>query len=313
MSLCAVVALSLVVMPVSARAESAFPPVIHRYHDAQVGRLNAYLVETEYSVVAIDAGFLVTHAQELRALVDSLGKPLRAILLTHDHADHYNGAALLRGLEAEVPILATERTARAIRAGDRAREERYAPSFGALYPKQRAFPTRTLRDGESLSLDAVTFTVRDLGPGESQSDAYWLVTWREKKYAFIGDLVLNRVHAFFQEGRTQEWLRNLERMKEEVRGVTAIYPGHGEPGSVEMLDWQIAYIGKYREAVQALAGDQAFLGEEDLPKLIVAMEEFLPGGELKFLIPLGADVVAAELALEQAREEISEKMRKPIH
>lgn len=66
-----------------------------------------------------------------------------------------------------------------------------------------------------------------------------------------------------------------------------------------MLDWQIDYIKKYREEVKALAKGHPTLPEEAIAELVERMQAYLPGERLNFLIPMGANTVATELANEQ--------------
>ncbi len=75
-----------------------------------------------------------------------------------------------------------------------------------------------------------------------------------------------------------------------------LYPGHGEPGGLELLDAQKNYLEQYRAAVQRLAHGQPRLTEADKTLLVLDMKRVLPNDKLDFLIALGADSVAAELA-----------------
>jgi hypothetical protein len=110
--------------------------------------------------------------------------------------------------------------------------------------------------------------------------------------------VLNHVHAYLSDGHSRAWLHNLDRLKRELwsANVAAVYPGHGEPGPLSMLDWQRQYLTTYRDAVRELAGGKAALTDAQKKELTARMRAFLPTDRLDFLIPLGADPVAAELA-----------------
>jgi glyoxylase-like metal-dependent hydrolase (beta-lactamase superfamily II) len=254
---------------------------------------NAYLVETGRGVVAIDATLTETDSKALRTMLARLGKPLRAVLLTHGHPDHYNGVTNLRGADA-VPVVATAGVDRTIRDSDAAKEQQWKPTFGPEWPARRTFPDRIVRDRESLTFDDVTFTVHDLGPGESHCDSIWVMSGAGRA-AFIGDVVLNHVHAYVSDGHTSAWLQNLERVGDLVKG-RAVYPGHGEPGTPEMLSWQKDYLLRYRKEVAALAKGRTSLADAEKAALTARMKEYLDTDQLEFLIGLGADAVAQELS-----------------
>jgi glyoxylase-like metal-dependent hydrolase (beta-lactamase superfamily II)/quinol monooxygenase YgiN len=269
-------------------------PKIHTYSAAAGGAFsNAYLVETAKGVVAVDATLTVSDATALRKKLSALKKPLRAILLTHTHPDHYNGAKILKG-DSDAPIVATAAVDAVIRRDDASKAAQWSSTFGAHWPAQRAFPDRILQDGETITFDGVSFAVHDLGPGESHADAYWIVSAGSERYAFIGDVVLNRVHAYVTDGHTTEWLVNLDKLEAALQGVTAVYPGHGASGDLEMLTWQRNYLIEYRATVQSLQRGGS-IGTEQKAQLSRHMHAFLPNERLEFAIELGADAVAAEL------------------
>jgi glyoxylase-like metal-dependent hydrolase (beta-lactamase superfamily II) len=268
---------------------------VHRQASGAQGIFaNAYLVETDNGVVAVDALLTETDSKALRARVLSLRKPLLGVLVTHGHPDHYNGLTNLIGTDA-VPIVATAGVDRVIRENDAAKERQWKPTFGDEWPIRRTFPSRIVRDGDSLMFDGLSFTVHDLGPGESHSDSIWIVGGSSPA-AFIGDVVLNQVHAYTSDGHTAAWLTNLEKVRGLVAGATAIYPGHGEPGSADILDRQEQYLIRYREEVAALAGGRPVLTDEEKKILVGRMKDALPTDKLEFLIGLGADAVASELS-----------------
>jgi|SRR5215813_9049069 len=269
---------------------------VHVFQSGEAGIFaNAYLVETSAHLVAVDSTLLESTSKALRLQAVKLGKPLKAVLLTHGHPDHYNGVTNLIGA-AKVDVIATEGVDRVIRKDDAAKQEQWSGVFGAEWPGKRTFPNKILDNGEGINVDDVSFTVYDLGPGESHSDSYWLVERDGRKVAFIGDVVLNRVHAFLTDGHSTQWLKNLERLTVELQDVETIYPGHGDAGRLEMLTWQTNYLQEYRRTVASLANGDSRLTDEQKEKLTAHMDNYLQGKSLEFLIGLGADSVAAEMA-----------------
>ena len=71
---------------------------------------------------------------------------------------------------------------------------------------------------------------------------------------------------------------------------------HGEPGSPDLMAWQWRYLTRYRQEVAFLARGRETLTDEEKADLVARMKGELPTDRLEFLIGLGADAVARELA-----------------
>lgn len=269
--------------------------IIHQYASSEAAIFaNAFIVELEESVVIVDATLTVSSSTTLMENIKNLGKPISAFLITHAHPDHYNGLGNLAG-ESNIPIYSTQNVRDEITETDAAKEEQWTPMFGDEWPRNRMFPNSTLEDGETIAIEGVDFTVRELGPGESHNDSYWLMEDGHKQVAFIGDVVLHEVHAYLADGHYREWLENLSRLEQELNEVDTLYPGHGEPGGLELLNWQKQYITTYVGHVEALLGGKDQLSDTDKAELTNRMKEFLPNDKLEFLIDLSADVVAQQV------------------
>jgi glyoxylase-like metal-dependent hydrolase (beta-lactamase superfamily II) len=274
-----------------------FEPVIHAHMAGEMGaRSNAYLVETEHGVIAVDALLTVSEARALRSTLDALGKPLLAVLLTHGHPDHYGGLGVLIG-QADVPVAATRAVDQALRADRAGKEERLRAALGDEWPGTPVYPNRLLTDGDSLAVDGLTCTVHDLGPGESNADSYWTV--RPGAAVFVGDVALNQVHAYLVDGHSGPWLASLARLETALPAEAVLYPGHGAAGGLDLLAWQRGYVETYREAVQTLAQGRPALSGAEKRALSERMEAFLPSDRLQRFIVQSADAVAAELANER--------------
>ena len=272
-------------------------PVIHTYRAAESGLyVNSYLVEAESGVVVVDTSLLVSDIEALRARLRALNKPLLAILVTHAHPDHFNGVFGLVQ-DKEVPVYAASSVARVIGEIAEAKREQWQPTYGAEWPAKTYYPNSPLADRAEVRFGDLTFTVRELGPGESHADSYFLLSADGRRQAaFTGDLVFNGMHAYTADGHSARWLAALDMLDGELADVGALYPGHGVPAGPGMFAEQRRYLLYYRELVRRLSGGQATVPAPARAELDGAMQAFLPGAPLTWMIGLGADPVAGELA-----------------
>jgi glyoxylase-like metal-dependent hydrolase (beta-lactamase superfamily II) len=269
---------------------------IHRHSTGPEGALvNAYLVETGEGIVALDGTLTVSDGRALRAQLESFGKPLLAVLVTHAHPDHYGGIVDLVGGD-DVPVVATVGVDAVIRRDDALKEEILRPMFGEEWPRERTFPNRTVLDGESVDLGGVSFTVLDLGPGESPHDSIWFLG-DERRTVFLGDQVYDRKHAYLADGFLDEWLGHLERLRQELPADATLHVGHGEPVTPAHFEPQREYIETFADAVRTADWSQP---DAARAAVVERMTRLLPTDELQFLMELSIDPVAAKLGIEQS-------------
>jgi glyoxylase-like metal-dependent hydrolase (beta-lactamase superfamily II) len=268
-------------------------PTIHRFPEKAEGAfVNAYLVETESGVVAVDGLLTVSAAKEMRTGLDRLGKPLRAALLTQSHPDHYAGLGVITA-GYDVPIIAPQGVIDTIAADDAIKDEIVGPMFGDEWPANRVFPNTPIRDGESVTVDGVTFTVVDLGPSESPHDSPW-VLGDDEKTIFLGDQIYDHTHCYLADGFSSEWLANIEKLRARFPEDAVFYVGHGGPVGPEMWDWQRGYIELFLDAVSTADWSEP---EEAKKTVVSRMKEYEPSDKLQFLMELSIEPVTAKLGL----------------
>jgi glyoxylase-like metal-dependent hydrolase (beta-lactamase superfamily II) len=274
----------------------ATEPIVHPFPREHEGAfVNAYLVETSSSIVAVDSLLTVSESRALRAGVEQIGKPLRAVLLTHSHPDHYGGLTELVAGD-DVPIVAPQGVIDTIARDDAVKEEILRPMFGDEWAAERTFPDTPIRDGESLTFDEATFTVVDLGPSESPHDSPWILGPGERT-VFLGDQIYDSRHCYLADGFHEEWLANIETLRERFPSDAVFHIGHGGPVGPAGFAWQRSYIETFVDAVgRAEWSDPA----EAHDTVVAAMKRFLPTDELQFLMELSIVPVAAQLGLTAA-------------
>lgn len=202
---------------------------------------NAGFVVTRDGVVVFDA--LATPAlgeAMVKAIRKITPKPIRHVIVSHYHADHFYGLQVLKAQGAE--IWAHE-NGRAYLQSDLA-QERLAQRRVALAPwvdeNTRLVPAdRWLGFKESktirFELGGIHFKVIDTSGAHSDDDIMLAV--EEDSMLFAGDLFFTGRIPFVGNADSKVWLEALERMLEVKPAV--VVPGHGEASTRTMQDMQL--------------------------------------------------------------------------
>jgi glyoxylase-like metal-dependent hydrolase (beta-lactamase superfamily II) len=239
--------------------------------------------------VLIDANLLLSDIHALAARIAAVRRPLVGVFVTHAHPDHFNGLPVLAG--DEVPVYAALEVADTIAQIADAKRRQWQPVYGDEWPDRHRVPDRRLASGDVVTLGGLRFTVHAVGAAESHADS----CIRLDEHAFIGDLAFPGIHPFTADGHTSRWLAALDTLADKLGGAT-LFPGHGATGGIGMLADQRRYLMMYRETVGRLAAGAPMLTEAQREQLTAVMTRFLPDAPLTWMIGLGADAVAAELA-----------------
>jgi glyoxylase-like metal-dependent hydrolase (beta-lactamase superfamily II) len=259
---------------------------------AQGFAVNSWLVPTKDGLVVVDTQFTVSDADKLVKTVMQTGRPLRAIVVTHPHPDHYNGTCQLLEL-AHVPVYATQSTIDNIRATAESKRVQWKSTYGKDYPDTTCVPDHVVPADGSVRIDDVELQFRDYGPGEALGES--IVLAPGLRAAFVGDLIYNQIHPWLAEGRSAQWLVQLDRLERDVPAGWVVYPGHGAAAGVSVIDAQRRYIVEFRTMTQAQLRSTGLTAGST--KIIVdGVRARHPGWPLEMLISMNAGAVARELA-----------------
>lgn len=276
-------------------------PKVHIHKSNESGIFaNAYIVETTRSLVAIDATLTVSEARSFRNQLNELGKPLKAVLITHAHPDHVAGIS--EWLPASsIPIYAVQSVEHLMRVLEEPKRAQWGPVFKDEWIQKWTYPNHIVKDGATVVVDDVVFRVIETGAGgDCDANSIWIVE-DNPAVAFVGDLIFNGTHSYLADGHTSEWQANLLRIRALLSENAAIYPGHGDPGDVSLFDVQKKYLDAYRQAVAEISWGQTRFTEAQKVDLVARMKKVLPVEKLEFMISLSADAVAVELAGEGSK------------
>jgi glyoxylase-like metal-dependent hydrolase (beta-lactamase superfamily II) len=214
---------------------------------------NAGFVVTPDGVVVFDALGTVPLAQKMLGLVRKITpKPVKRVIVSHYHADHFYGLQVFKTAGAE--IWAHRLAEGAMRTDDAAL--RLAQRKEALFPwvdeKQKLLePDRFVEGDMDFELGGVAFALRHVGPAHSREDLAMLV--KEDRVLYAGDLVFRGRVPFVGDADARAWIAALEKLL--ALDPAVLVPGHGEPSRTprEDLVFTREYLAFLREQMGVAA------------------------------------------------------------
>src|SRR5262249_42307970 len=209
---------------------------------------NHGLVATSDGIVLIDTPHKPSDAVRLRADVERRG-PLRYILNTEPHGDHWTGNAYF-----DAPVVAHERVRTRILTTDLPAHVARVASFGPEEPKLLEgyapnAPVITFETEMKLHVGNHTFRLLHM-PGHTAYQAAVIV--EEEGVVFTSDNIFCKVHTWLQEADPDLWLTALESLR-GLREETFV-PGHGPVCDKRYLDEQGAFIREWVDYVRKGVG-----------------------------------------------------------
>jgi glyoxylase-like metal-dependent hydrolase (beta-lactamase superfamily II) len=210
---------------------------------------NAGFVVTTAGVVVIDALGTPALGEALVAAIRKVtDQPVRRVILTHYHADHFYGLASLKAAGAEV--WAHRAALEYLEGGEgaRRREQRaqdLMPWVARDMPLVRA--DRWLDGDAKFTLGETEFEVAYFGPAHSPEDLVVIVP--AEGVVFSGDILFSGRIPYVGEADSKRWLERIDRliaMKPRI-----LVTGHGEPSRDAGRDLQLTrdYLVFLRDAM----------------------------------------------------------------
>lgn len=180
---------------------------------------NGLVYMKDGAAVVIDTPVDEDASEELIAWIESRGAEVRAVVPTHFHVDCLGGLGAFH--ERGVPSYAHTKTIALAEADDR-------------YPlPQNGFDERfTFEDGLAVHLEHP-------GAGHTRDN---IVAWLPEERVLFGGCLVKELGAGrgnLADADTLAWSATVREVKRLFSGARVVVPGHGAPGSVELLDYTI--------------------------------------------------------------------------
>ena len=187
---------------------------------------NAGFVVTGEGVVVIDAlGTPALGAALVRAIGRVTSEPIRRVILTHYHADHFYGLEPLKRSGADVWAHRAAREYLESGEAERRREQRARELFPWVDEKMAIVgPDRWLDERTEFTLGKVRFEIHHLGPAHSPEDV--IVVLPGEGVIFSGDILFAGRIPFVGEADSRQWLERIARLLEMRPRI--MITGHGE-------------------------------------------------------------------------------------
>ena len=220
---------------------------------------NAGFVVTKDEVVVFDA--LGSPALG-EAMIAAIGRitplPIKLVVISHYHADHFYGLQAFKALGAEV--WAHERATHYLNSP--VATERLAIRQQDLYPwvnesTRMIAPDKLLSGGMKFSRGGVDFEIIDAHGSHADDDIMLMV--RPDGVLFAGDLFFSGRVPFVGDANSAQWLLALDKMLDSKPAI--VVPGHGAASSdprpgMEMTKEYLRYLRA--EMGRAVADMQTF-------------------------------------------------------
>src|SRR6266850_4761857 len=236
---------------------SQFGPVrIHSYLSPLDGfHVNTQMIEGPTAVVIFDGQLLLSHADEVASYVQTLGKPVDRIILSHAHTDHWSGLQVLTERFPDARVFALDGIAEQLRARGQARLDSFRPIYGNRIATKVTVPTETITEGVQR-IDGITYDFKRFV--DAESDLQLAALLPEQKVLMAFDLVFSpNEHAFTLVDHFDHWVIILEQLK-ALEGYDTITIGHDTPVHRSAIDSTISYVGRAREIHAAFADAKTY-------------------------------------------------------
>jgi glyoxylase-like metal-dependent hydrolase (beta-lactamase superfamily II) len=232
------------------------PAKVHSYLSPADGfHVNTQMIEGPTAVVIFDGQLLLPYADEVASYVQTLGKPVDRIILSHAHTDHWSGLQVLTERFPDARVFALDGIADQLHARGQGRLDSFRPIYGDRIATKITVPPEIIAEGVQR-IDGITYDFKRLV--DAESDLQLAALLPEQKVLMAFDLVFSpNEHVFTGADHFDHWVIVLERLK-ALQGYDTITIGHDTPVHRSAIDSTISYVKRAKEIHAASADAKTY-------------------------------------------------------
>ncbi|RAJ37656.1 glyoxylase-like metal-dependent hydrolase (beta-lactamase superfamily II) [Kitasatospora sp. SolWspMP-SS2h] len=239
------------------------------------------LIMGERTAILVDAQLTRSAGRELAEWIAGKGRELLAIVVSHQHPDHYFGAEEVLRLFPAAQLLAAPSVVEGIGRTAAAKVAQWKPVYGDDVPDQPLLPAPLLP--RPLMIDGQLIRVLQLGQGDSAGST--ITHLPSIRTVVAGDFAYNGTHVWTADtdpDARDQWSHNLGRIAD--LGVDRVIAGHRAPGMDDAAHRVLAFTAGYLRDFDEALHDHP----EDAEALAAAVNERYGGLTLPAILEHGA-------------------------